>query len=412
MMSVRDESYEAHEHSLERAPRASEIVESNREAHNARQCAVFDEKTAEEFDGRPLVEEVREKLVRIAEEATKKSSSLRILDVGAGSGALAALYGSNHKVTCIDLSKAMIERVAQKGFDVWQGDIIDYPESWFSEELEAFDVAVFNACFGNVFDQTAALDAAAEVVKPGGHIVVAHPLGADFVEDLHVRDPTVVRHKLPRSRDQMAELLKGETRFLKPAYIVDEADFYVSVYDRLRVAPLHRCLAVRGPVQRGYGRGSKKLGFPTANLPEGLGFQDALSTLPNGVYACYAMVGDEETVYEAVANVGFSPTFAGAENPTKIIEAYLIDRQHNKDFYDQPLSLFLIAFQRPERKWPSFDALVKNIRNDVHIAHTVLQHDPHLQQLKNHPAFRSTIKEPKDPSVLVNWVDLDDDQKA
>jgi len=46
---------------------------------------------------------------------------------------------------------------------------------------------------------------------------------------------------------------------------------------------------MRGEVATGYGRGGKKLGVPTANLPESL-FADSLRDVPPGVYFGWAEV--------------------------------------------------------------------------------------------------------------------------
>ena len=52
-------------------------------------------------------------------------------------------------------------------------------------------------------------------------------------------------------------------------------------------------LRLAGEVVKGFGRGSKELGIPTANLPvESLG--DALDDIPPGVYYGWASVGDHE----------------------------------------------------------------------------------------------------------------------
>ena len=117
-------------------------------------------------------------------------------------------------------------------------------------------------------------------------------------------------------------------------------------------------LKLRGAVASGYGRGSRKLGFPTANLPSSL-FGEALADWPAGVYFGFAVVeppppktpkkrgeeeGEEETqeaqeeeealrkqamrgfgvIQQAVVNVGYSPTFEGEENREKIVEAHII----------------------------------------------------------------------------------------
>jgi riboflavin kinase len=77
---------------------------------------------------------------------------------------------------------------------------------------------------------------------------------------------------------------------------------------------MSRVLCLRGPVAKGYGRGGKKLGVPTANLPESL-FNDALSSMPTGVYCGWATVDDDQgkssPPVKAVVNVGYSPTFVG-----------------------------------------------------------------------------------------------------
>jgi hypothetical protein len=79
-----------------------------------------------------------------------------------------------------------------------------------------------------------------------------------------------------------------------------------------RVMPEVLCL--RGPVAKGYGRGGKKLGVPTANLPKSL-FKEALSDMPTGVYCGWATVdndkGETSPPIKAVVNVGYSPTFVG-----------------------------------------------------------------------------------------------------
>lgn len=70
-------------------------------------------------------------------------------------------------------------------------------------------------------------------------------------------------------------------------------------------------------VASGYGRGSKKLGIPTANLPESL-FQHALADVPTGVYLGWASVAQgKKTHYKAVVNVGYSPTFVGEVRAAK-----------------------------------------------------------------------------------------------
>ena len=58
----------------------------------------------------------------------------------------------------------------------------------------------------------------------------------------------------------------------------------------------------------GYGRGSKKLGVPTANLPH-FHSKFASGQYPTGVYFGWASIKSD--IYPMVTNVGRSPTFIG-----------------------------------------------------------------------------------------------------
>mmetsp|Transcript_13298 Transcript_13298/g.16909 ORF Transcript_13298/g.16909 Transcript_13298/m.16909 type:complete len:263 (-) Transcript_13298:92-880(-) len=138
------------------------------------------------------------------------------------------------------------------------------------------------------------------------------------------------------------------------------------------IEPLPKVLRFRGTVANGYGRGGKKLGVPTANLPESL-FSSALSDISTGVYFGWALIEGSSgkgrnAIQKAVVNVGYSPTFAGEENPEKIIEAHLILEEENDkmgDFYGEIMRLQLIGSLRPEMKFPSFPELLSAIQNDI-----------------------------------------------
>ena len=152
-------------------------------------------------------------------------------------------------------------------------------------------------------------------------------------------------------------------------------------------APLSMLRYFCGEVATGYGRGGKKLGVPTANLPESL-FAKALADVPTGVYSAWCVLEPETElpadVIPAVVNVGYSPTFVGAENPEKIAEAHLL-RWSGGDFYGRRLKMLLVGFQRPERKFDSFPELLAAIRKDVDEANRALDEDPALASLVTHP---------------------------
>ena len=130
-----------------------------------------------------------------------------------------------------------------------------------------------------------------------------------------------------------------------------------------------------GPVATGFGRGSRKLGIPTANLPCSL-FQEQLAELPCGVYLGWAKL--QGGVHKCVCNVGFSPTFEGAENPEKIVEAHLME-EFESDFYGETMSLLLLGFIRPERKFGGIDELLATIRADIAAASEALEGSPYVE---------------------------------
>ncbi|KAF1850121.1 riboflavin kinase [Cucurbitaria berberidis CBS 394.84] len=167
-------------------------------------------------------------------------------------------------------------------------------------------------------------------------------------------------------------------------------------------------LKLRGPVIKGFGRGSKELGIPTANIPlSGLsiGGNDALesgiyygwctldhSTIASqttshsvpsatddtsvpaqssshGVadlkYTSSTNTADSKTtIYPTVLSIGYNPYY---KNSQRSIEIHIL---HNfpADFYGATLSLVILGFIRPEYDYVSKDALVEDIREDIRVA--------------------------------------------
>lgn len=118
---------------------------------------------------------------------------------------------------------------------------------------------------------------------------------------------------------------------------------------------LGRPFRLTGEVVEGAKRG-RQLGIPTANVAVG----EERATPAVGVYACRAHHGDWHG--QAVVNIGFRPTFEGAD-PRPVIEAHLLD--FSGDLYGQQLSLDFIVRLRPEMKFPGIDALLTQIRQDI-----------------------------------------------
>lgn len=129
-------------------------------------------------------------------------------------------------------------------------------------------------------------------------------------------------------------------------------------------------IAVRGEVQRGFGRGSRDLGTPTANLPGTL-LEGMSSADRNGVYLGFGHVPKYGTApVKMVANIGHNITYGDVRE--RVLEAYLITDHFPVEFYDEEMRLCIIGFMRPEWKFNSLDELILHIRNDVAVASAAL----------------------------------------
>lgn len=116
---------------------------------------------------------------------------------------------------------------------------------------------------------------------------------------------------------------------------------------------LGRNLQLRGKVVRGAGRGAG-LGFPTANIE----FEPALCAPAKGVYLGYLEVGDGRL--HTVVNCGNKPTFGGEPFTC---EAHVLD--YEKELYGHDVRLELRERLRDEMKFPSPEALSRQITDDV-----------------------------------------------
>lgn len=168
---------------------------ADRKSHDSMQSEYFNERA--NFFCQPVPAEIQERVREIVSTANLNRHSW-VLDVGCGVG---ALFGhcleagvAEEHITGCDLSSEMLKlaKARHKHAKYFQGDIIDFPAN-----LPHFDAIFFNACFGNIFDQKAALQKAAALLKPKGVIVISHPLGSTFVKSLHMNEPHIVPHLLP-----------------------------------------------------------------------------------------------------------------------------------------------------------------------------------------------------------------------
>lgn len=200
----------------------------NRRQHNLYQQRIFDRSV--ECFRQAIPGDVEKRTGQIVAAADLRASD-RVLDVGTGIGVLIPhiqRFGVRYIVGC-DLSAAMLSEVQKRYPNVrlWCGDVVDIPR-----ELGPFDVVFFNAVFGNMWNQRNALRSASAHLTPAGRIIISHPMGAAFAEQLRANDPKMIPHSLP-SKTVTAELTRGLP--LKVQFFSDEERLYLCIVEHVPI---------------------------------------------------------------------------------------------------------------------------------------------------------------------------------
>jgi len=145
-------------------------------------------------------------------------------------------------------------------------------------------------------------------------------------------------------------------------------------------------IRITSKVIKGFGRGSKELGIPTANLcPKStIIFSNKTQTyddLPNGVYWGYARIinsnDNVKLTLKTALSIGYNPQY---NNEMKTIEPHLIapyehhpNRRISKcdetlfenDFYGADIKLSIIGFIRSQSSFNGLDNLIAAIKGDI-----------------------------------------------
>jgi riboflavin kinase/FMN adenylyltransferase len=226
-------------------------------------------------------------------------------------------------------------------------------------------------------------------------VVIVHPFSAEFgaiparefvwsylVQRLGARE-VVIGHdyRFGRNREGNIALLQtlGE-EFGFPVHVVDAIEIDGTVVSSTLIRTLvkdgqvfeargflGRPYEVTGEVIHGHGRGSRLLGFPTANL----NINNGLLLPATGIYA--VRVQWRGQIYPAVANVGICPTF---DNQELSLEVYLMDFE--QDIYGERLAVQFVQRLRDEQRFANVPDLVTQIKKDVAAARQIVGAAPRL----------------------------------
>ncbi|QPG94449.1 riboflavin kinase [Epichloe festucae Fl1] len=134
---------------------------------------------------------------------------------------------------------------------------------------------------------------------------------------------------------------------------------------------------MEGKVISGFGRGSKELGVPTANLPVDSSLAPWIASIPSGVYFGHASLAlpdghpqkqDSETgsfaAFPMVMSIGYNPFY---KNTVRSAEVHVL-HAFTADFYDAHMRLLILGFIREEKDYKSLEALVEDIEFDCRVA--------------------------------------------
>ncbi|KAJ5934524.1 hypothetical protein N7466_004071 [Penicillium verhagenii] len=169
-------------------------------------------------------------------------------------------------------------------------------------------------------------------------------------------------------------------------------------------------IRLSGPVIKGFGRGSKDLGIPTANIPAD-DLSEKYPDLTTGVYYGvvaldpkefaheHGLTGDVEKSTEvilqpAVLSIGYNPYY---KNTVRSVEIHIMPSltepsptavpqpKFNRlpDFYDTRLNLLILGYIRPEFDYVSKDALIEDIRIDCEVARQSLLREAYKRYLED-----------------------------
>lgn len=119
---------------------------------------------------------------------------------------------------------------------------------------------------------------------------------------------------------------------------------------------------VDGIVEHGSQVG-RQIGFPTANVAP----STQLLQLPDGIYASFARIEDDDRLRPAVTYIGTRPA---VNTGARMIETHLFD--FDGDLYGKRLTTEFVHHLRPDRDFPSVEALVQQLAIDGKMAREVL----------------------------------------
>jgi ubiquinone/menaquinone biosynthesis C-methylase UbiE len=162
--------------------------------------------------------------------AARLRAGQQVLDVGTGTGVLVPLMlkmvGKQGRIVGLDFSHAMLARARAKGFP-YNVTFIQRDIQKTRLPAESFHRVICNAAMPHFPDKQAAVNEMARLLRPGGLLVVSHPIGRKAVRRLHREmGRSMAKDLVPTPRQLERLFCKAR---LQTAAIIDDPDFYLAL---------------------------------------------------------------------------------------------------------------------------------------------------------------------------------------
>lgn len=140
-------------------------------------------------------------------------TGLTILEPGCGTGRLtqklALAVGPTGYVHACDISGQMVRKARQCTRGIAQARISHAAMEVLEIEAESVDLVICHQVFPHFADKSSALDWMANVLKPGGALLIVHFECRAVINDVHRKAGTVVEHDHLPGHEEMSMMLSA-----------------------------------------------------------------------------------------------------------------------------------------------------------------------------------------------------------